>query len=155
MNVGRILGPADPAVVRGSSGGACHRSGILSKGATRMTIDDLAKAGEECLIEYEARLRNITGIKDYNASAEKIQEPLDRALADIQAEEIKPVIRKVLQKLAAAGDRCMSEPKFTEPQQSMETKTVKYKDLRLTFHVGRHLPGVHVNCWTLDPKNLF
>jgi hypothetical protein len=116
-----------------------------------MTIDEVADLGKQLLVEYEGRLK-VYGVKKFDRTSEKIAQRVECNLDNVQADEIKPVIRSVLDGLAGVGDFVMSEPEFTEPMVGAELRNVVYKGLRLTFTYGAAvIPIVSgylwISCW--------
>jgi len=122
-----------------------------------MTIDEVAKLGKDCLIEYEGRLNNVQGVRPFTRDAKPIQEPMEKPFAVSEAETIRQKIHLVLERLASSGECCICEPET--PSAGVDSRTVDHKNFRLTFTTGfkihEYTPHSWIACWTLPPNHLF
>jgi hypothetical protein len=106
----------------------------------RMTIDDVAEIGRQCLIEYESQLK-VKGVRDFGYDAKKFQRHRKCYLPGIELPEtVRQPIEDLLQELFELSGFVMSEPEYTTIDKG-DLRNVSHNDLRMTFWYAMDTAG--------------
>jgi hypothetical protein len=116
-----------------------------------MTLSDVGEVGKECLRKSEGCLKVRGSARPFDFAAFQIKQGVECTLSRLGAEEIKPVILAVINKLGDVDGFVMCEPQYKEPMPGTDLVNVSFNDLRLSFTYGSSITSgksyLWIDCW--------